>query len=234
VKSAVTRIADAPIGGQQATAKFDLPLALTETAEGLRGSLEYATDLFEASTMARFVQQYERVLAAVSANPEERIGRIELLSSEERHQLLYAWNETAVAVPNKTIVDLFEEQTENTPEAVAVIYEETSLTYAELNRRANQLAHLLIEKGVGPETIVGICMERSAEMIVGLLGILKAGGAYLPLDPTYPTERLAFMLEDACPLCVLTAKTAHEALPAATSLLRLDAPQIIAALAVRR
>jgi amino acid adenylation domain-containing protein len=218
------------LGDQQITSKFDLTLALTGTVEGLRGSLEYATDLFEASTMASFARQYERVLAAIAANPGARIGEIELLSSEERRQLLYEWNETAAAIPNKAVIDLFEEQVLATPEAVAVIYEETSLTYGELNRRANRLAHLLMEKGVGSESIVGICMERSPEMIIGLLGILKAGGAYLPLDHDYPSERLAFMIEDARPLSVLTAKTTHDSLSPATSLLLLDAPEMIAVL----
>jgi amino acid adenylation domain-containing protein len=210
------------MGGEQATAKFDLTLSLTETAEGLRGSLEYATDLFEAATMARFVEQYERVLVAIDADAKQKVGEIEILSESERRQLLYGWNDTAVVVPASTLPELFEAQVERTPEAIAVVYEEESLSYGELNRRANQLAHLLRERGVGPETIVGICIERSLEMVISLLGILKAGGAYLPLDPSYPAERLAYMLEDAQPLCVLIAGNAGDVLPSGTALLRLD------------
>src|SRR6202041_72858 len=131
-------------------------LRLTETGEGLRGSLEYATDLFEAATMKRFVEQYERVLLAVAANPGQKVGEIETLSAEERTQLLYGWNDTQISVPRSILPELFEAQVIKTPEATAVVYEDQSLTYAELNLRANQLAHLLIHQGVGPETIVGI------------------------------------------------------------------------------
>src|ERR1700733_10874935 len=158
------------MGGEQATAKFDLELSVSATEEGLRGSLEYATDLFEAATMKRFVEQYERVLSAVAANPEQKVGEIEILSAEERTQLLYGWNQTSHAVAESTLPELFEAQVIKTPEATAVVYEDQSLTYAELNLRANQLAHLLIHQGVGPETIVGICVERSLEMVISLLG----------------------------------------------------------------
>src|SRR5262249_1157102 len=134
--------------------------------------------------------------------------------AEEYHQQLVEWNETAVEYPvDKCIHQLFEEQVERTPDAVAVAYEEQSLTYRELNSRANQLAHHLRAMGVGPEELVGICLERSIEMVVGLLGVLKAGGAYLPLDPAYPKDRLAFILEDARLSILLTQQRSSLNLP---------------------
>jgi non-ribosomal peptide synthetase component F len=180
------------------------------------------------------VEQYERVLAAVAANPEQKLGEIEILSVEERTQVVVEWNRTEVEYPfERCVHELFEEQAAKTPEAVAVVFEDEELNYGELNRRANELAHYLRELGMGPETIVGICVERSLEMVVGLLGILKAGGAYLPLEPSYPVERLKFMLEDAGPVCVVTAGEAGKALPAGTDLLELDGAETLRALALQ-
>jgi len=133
------------------------------------------------------------------------IDRLPLLTDTERHQLLYEWNDTAVEFPgDKCVHELFEEQVAKTPEAVAVVYEDAEMSYAELNRRANQLAHHLGELGVKPDDRVAICVERGFEMIVGLLAVLKAGGAYVPLDPAYPIDRLRFMLEDSAPVMLLT------------------------------
>lgn len=194
------------------TAKFDLHLNLWDAdTGGLRGELEYNSDLFEAATITRMAGHLQVLLTAMVENPEERITRLPLLTEAERCQLLAEWNDTAIPYPqDKRLHQWVEEQVMRTPDAVAVTFEGQQLTYRELNERANQLAHHLQRLGVGPDTLVGICVERSLEMVVGLLGILKAGGAYVPLDPTYPAERLAFMLEDAAPAVLLTQ---HHLLP---------------------
>ncbi|MFK0732352.1 MAG: amino acid adenylation domain-containing protein, partial [Gloeotrichia echinulata HAB0833] len=150
------------------------------------------------STIERMTAHFQNLLSAIVANPAATVGELPLLSAAERHQLLVEWNDTAAEYPaDKCIHQLFESQVEKTPDAVAVVFEDQQLTYRELNQRANQLAHHLQTLGVKPEFLVGICVERSLEMVVGLLGILKAGGAYLPLDPHYPSERLSYMLADA-------------------------------------
>jgi hypothetical protein len=179
------------------TAKFDLMLAMNETADGLLARWEYSTDLFDAATIERMAGHFETLLGGIVADAEQCIGQLPLLNAAERRRLLVQWNDTAIDYPrDRCIHQLFEAQVARTPGAVAVVFEDEALTYAELNARANQLARHLIALGAGAETLVGICMERSLEMVVGLLGILKAGGAYVPLDPTYPQQRLAFMLED--------------------------------------
>ena len=168
------------------TAKFDLLITLNErrgasgTPEGITGRIEYATDLFDRGTVEGLAARLVRLFEAVAANPDQPIGTIELLSEAERHQLLEAWNATAHAVPAATLPELFEQQVARTPEATALVFEDTALSYAELNARANRLAHLLIAHGIGPEDIVALALPRSIEMVVSLLGILKAGAAYLP------------------------------------------------------
>jgi amino acid adenylation domain-containing protein len=153
--------------------------------------------LFEADTMVRLVGHFQTILESILVNPEQRLSALPLLTQNERQQLR-AWNPTETDYPNDVhLHELFEAQVQATPDAIAVSYEETSWTYYELNRRANQLAHYLRRHGIGPEVLVAICVERSLDMLVGLLGILKAGGAYVPLDPAYPQDRLAFMLTDA-------------------------------------
>jgi aspartate racemase len=180
------------------TAKFDLTMSMEDTEQGLMGSLEYNTDLFHAATISRMLEHFQTLLEGIVANPEQRLLDLPLLTQPERQQLLVEWNDTQVDYPKHLCIhQLFEAQAEQTPDAVAVVFEDQQLTYGELNRRANQLAHHLRSLNVGPDSLVGICVERSLEMIVGLLGILKAGGAYVPLDPSYPQERLAFMLKDA-------------------------------------
>src|SRR5262249_39856269 len=165
-----------------------------------------------------------RLLEAAAGDPDQAIGRLDILTPAERHTILHAWNDTAHPVPSATVPQLFEAQAARTPDAVAAVFEDERLTYGELNARANQLAHHLRSCGVGPETVVGLCVERSLEMMVGLLGILKAGGAYLPLDPSYPQERLAFMLADAGATLLLTQSALRECLPEHTaSIVRLDA-----------
>ena len=180
------------------TAKFDLTLFLKETGQGLTGTLEYNTDLFETATISRMAGHFRTLLASIAAHPEGRLSELALLTEPERQQLLVAWNDTNAVYPhNQCLPQLFEAQVARTPNAFAVVYEDQQLTYGELNQRANQLAHHLRAFGVGPDVLVGICVERSVEMVVGLLGILKAGGAYVPLEPDYPQARLAFMLEDS-------------------------------------
>ncbi|HWS86509.1 MAG TPA: amino acid adenylation domain-containing protein [Pyrinomonadaceae bacterium] len=205
-----------PVGGESATAKFDLHLAMSEGAGGeVRGVLEYNTDLFDAETVGRMVSHFERLLAAVAADPEQAVGELPLLSHEERSLLLAEWNDTAAAYPSdKSIHRLFEEQAARTPDAVALVFGDVELTYAELNGRANQLAHYLQSLGVGPESLVGVMMERSPEMVLSLLGVLKAGGAYVPFEPTQPSKRLAAMAEDARPSVLLTQESLRAHVPA--------------------
>ena len=179
-------------------AQFDLSLSLrTGMAPGLSGSLEYRTDLFEEATIARLAGHFQTILEGILVNPEQRLSALPLLTQAEQQQLR-AWNATETDYPHdKQLHELFEAQVQATPDATAFSYEETSWTYYELNYRANQLAHYLRRHGVGPDVLVALCVERSLDMLVGLLGILKAGGAYVPLDPSYPQERLAFMVTNA-------------------------------------
>jgi amino acid adenylation domain-containing protein len=194
-----------PLPTHSGTAKFDLMLSLEEDAGGLSGFIEYNTGLFDAETVTRLLGHYQTLLEAVIANVEQRLSRLPLFTKTERKQILAEWNDTRAEFPkDKCVHQLFEEQVERTPGAVAVICDDEQLTYHELNERANQLAHELQTLGVGPETRVGICVKRSLEMMVGLLGIHKAGGCYVPLDPKYPRERLDFMLEDAQAPVLLT------------------------------
>jgi amino acid adenylation domain-containing protein len=180
------------------TAKFDVLLSMIESEEGLTGTLEYNTDLFNADTIARMVGHFQTLLESVVSDSQQRIAELPILTPAERQTLLVNWNSTQVDYPQYACIHhLFEAQVEKTPDAIALIFANQQLTYRELNNRANQLAHYLQNLGVKPESLVGICMERSIEMVVGILAIMKAGGAYLPLDPNYPQERLAFMLEDA-------------------------------------
>jgi amino acid adenylation domain-containing protein len=194
----------------QVTAKFDLTLSLREAGKTVVGGLEYATSLFEAGTIERYLEYFRTLLEAMVADDGQAVDRLLLLSASERRQVIEEWNETSVEYPaagsrrEKCLHHLFEEQMESTPEAVAVVFEDQQLTYQELNKRANRLAYYLQRLGVGPEARVGICVERSLEMVVGLLGILKAGGAYVPLDPAYPTDRLRYMVEDSAPAALLT------------------------------
>lgn len=180
----------------QQEGQFDLTLEMAEVGVSLHGGLKYNTALFEAETMARMAGHLQTVLQGIVLHPEQRLSMLPLMSESERQQLLVAWNDTRAGYPNQCLHALFEAQVRRSPDAVAVVCGDAQLTYGELNRRANQLAHHLQSLGVGPEVLVGLCMERSLEMVIGLLGILKAGGAYVPLDPAYPAERLAFMLHD--------------------------------------
>ncbi|KAB8314800.1 amino acid adenylation domain-containing protein [Tolypothrix campylonemoides VB511288] len=199
-------------------AQFDLTVSFTETSEGLVGSWEYNTDLFDSATVERMAAHYQNLCSAIVENPHICVGELPLLSEAERDQLLVEWNDTACEYPtDKCIHQLFEEQVERTPFAVAVVFEEEQLTYQELNTRANQLAHHLQSLGVNAEVLVGICTERSIEMVVGLLAILKAGGAYVPLDPNYPKERFSYMLENSGVQVLLTHSKLLSSLPSHTA-----------------
>ncbi|MGO9110863.1 MAG: amino acid adenylation domain-containing protein [Thermoguttaceae bacterium] len=196
------------------TAKFDLTLAMTADGEGLRGVLEYNTDLFEPGTIQRMLRHFQMLLEGIAADPDQRVSELPLLTEAERCQLLVEWNDTRTDYPrDRCIHELFEEQAERTPETVAVVYEDQQLTYLELNSRANRLAHYLRQLGVCPDDLVAVYMDRSLELVVALLGILKAGGAYLPMDLAYPPDRLSFMLHDSQAPVLLTQRKFVERLP---------------------
>ncbi|MCB8978818.1 MAG: amino acid adenylation domain-containing protein [Ardenticatenaceae bacterium] len=179
------------------TAAYDINMAMWQTGGALHGRIEYNTDLFDADTVARFIRHFQQLLTVIVAAPDTPVAELPLLTLAEEAQLA-AWNNTQADYPQDSAIHhLFEAQAAQTPGKTAVTFANQSFTYAELNQRANQMAHYLQHLGVGPETLVGLCVERSLEMFVGLLGILKAGGAYLPLDPAFPPERLAYMVEDA-------------------------------------
>ncbi|MEG4215637.1 amino acid adenylation domain-containing protein [Microcoleus sp. Pol14C6] len=196
------------------TAKVDLTLHLEEKQEEISGQFEYSTDLFDAATINRMAGHLIALLEGIAANPARRIEELPLLGEKERHQLLVEWNDTrADYSSDRCIHQLFAAQVERTADAIAVVFEEQKLTYRELNERANQLAHYLQKLGVKPEVLVGICVERSLDTIVGILGTLKAGGAYVPLDPANPRDRLAFILEDAQVNVLLTEEKLLQTLP---------------------
>ncbi|MFJ2709598.1 non-ribosomal peptide synthase/polyketide synthase [Pseudomonas sp. NPDC087346] len=205
-------------------AKFDLSLTLAEARDSIRGSLEYATALFDESTVQRYVGYFQRLLQAMVSNDHAVLEQTEILADEERQHLLLDFNATDVEFDfEQTIHGLFEAQVLRTPQADAVVAGEQRLSYAELNRRANQLAYHLREQGVGLDCPVAICVERGVDLVVGLLGILKAGGAYVPLDPMYPAQRLAYMLADSAPVAVLVHAATRGLLDAsATTLIDFD------------
>jgi non-ribosomal peptide synthetase component F len=193
------------VGVKGESAKFDLTLHLQEASGALLGSIEYSTDLFDAETIERMSGHFHTLAEAAVRNPDRRITELVLLPRGERERLLVEWNDTAVDYPRGDCIhELFEAQVARTPEAAAVSFEGGRLTYGELNERADRLARRLRRLGVGAESIVGVLLERSAELVVSLLAVLKAGGAYLPLDPEYPAERLSFMLADSGARVLLT------------------------------
>ncbi|WP_157696345.1 non-ribosomal peptide synthetase, partial [Caballeronia temeraria] len=198
----------------EAGAKFDLTLSLTHTQEGLTGTFSYATDLFDEITITRLGARFTSLLEQALDQPDAPLHALELVLPEE-HALLERWNDTAAAYPeNMCIHQLFEQQVQRTPDAIALVFEDESLTYAQLNARANQLAHHLIALGVRPEDRVALCMERGIGMIIALMAILKAGGAYVPLDPTSVAERLDYMLDDAQVSLLVTQPQLLERFPA--------------------
>ncbi|MBV7326659.1 amino acid adenylation domain-containing protein [Chloroflexi bacterium TSY] len=207
--------------------KFDLSLHMIEKDDGLKAILKYNTDLFTESTIDQMLDHLECLLEAVVRDPAQDITRISFLTSEEKQKILYEWNDTRVQYPSTHCLhELFDAQVKQTPHSLAISFDEDRLSYLQLNERANQLAHYLIKQGIGPDVPVGICLERSLDMVIALYGILKASGAYVPLDPSYPQERLEFMIKDAQAPLVLTSEHLIEKLPAHTGrTICLDAEQ---------
>ena len=200
---------------KQRAAQVSLTLMMSDTGGPIAGCLQYNTDLFDRSTITRLCGHLQTLLEAIVADPDRSILSYPLLTENERTQLLVEWNSTGAAYPRGDCIhSLFEAQVEQRPHADAIVFGQQRLTYAELNKRANRLAHYLRSIGVGPEVRVGICMRRSLEMVVAMLGVLKAGGAYVPLDPAYPEQRVAFMLEDAEVPVLLTQQSLLDGLPA--------------------
>ncbi|BFM45316.1 hypothetical protein CFS9_39570 [Flavobacterium sp. CFS9] len=190
------------------SSKFDLTFSASENNNGISLAVNYCTALFDKATIESMLLHYQELLQSIVSSTKQPISTLSMLSQAEEHQLLNVFNNTEAAYPSdKTIVDLFTEQVKQTPTAIAVVYEDAKLTYKELDERSNQLAHYLREQGVKPDTLVGICLERSLEMLIGILGILKSGGAYVPIDPEYPTDRIAYMLKDAGIDLVLSSQT---------------------------
>ncbi|MDJ0554420.1 MAG: amino acid adenylation domain-containing protein [Microcoleaceae cyanobacterium MO_207.B10] len=193
---------------------FELSLEITESPEFLLTEFKYNSDVLEAKTVAKIAEHFQNLLTAVVENPETPVGKLSILSEAEKQQILVEWNNTKTDYPQDiSIHQLFESQVEKTPDAIAVIFGEEKLTYFELNNKANQLAHYLQKLGVKPENLVGISVERSLEMVVGLLGIIKAGAAYVPLDSRYPSERLAYMISDSQLSVLLTQESLLTSLP---------------------
>ncbi|MEH2155325.1 non-ribosomal peptide synthetase [Nostoc sp.] len=204
------------LGVKGAIAKFDLSLMVMEYDNQLNCSWEYATDLFEKVTIQGMAEQFEVLLKGIIDNPQQPINTLPLMTAAELLQL-QRWNQTQTDYPHdKTLVELFEAQVAKNPDNLALVFESQSLTYQQLNQKANQLAHYLIQNHqIQPDTLIGICVERSLEMIIGVLGILKAGGVYVPIDPNYPQERIKFMLEDSGTSVLLTQSQLKEQLPLA-------------------
>ncbi|HKV81106.1 MAG TPA: amino acid adenylation domain-containing protein [Candidatus Sulfotelmatobacter sp.] len=194
---------------------FDLRVEFQETEGELAGRFSYSTDLFDAATIARVMEHFCKLLESAATDPNAAISSLPMLSEAERHRLLVEWNDTRVEYPRDIpLHQLIEAQVEKTPDALALVYESEGLSYRQLNSRANQLAHYLQKNGVGPDVLVGVCAERSTQLVIGLLASMKAGGAYVPLDPEYPKDRLETMLADSNPPVVLTQSHLLDRLPA--------------------
>ena len=213
------------VAAETSTSKFDLQWSLGDSPNGLLGAVEYNVDLFDASTVDRMIEHFRTLLEGIAAAPERSIAEIPIMAAEERRLVLSTWNDTAHEHPTGRLIhEVFEARVDEAPSAVALRFEGRDITYRELDERANRLAHALRRRGVGPDVLVGVCLDRSVEMLVALHGVLKAGGAYVPLDPDYPRDRLAFMLGDMKPRVILTDARLASVLPDHTaSVLRLDA-----------
>ena len=204
-----------PSWAETPVTRFDFEAHVWENSEDLTVSFTYSTDLFEASTASRMLAHYNALLESIVDNPDRKVSELPLFAETEERQVLHDWNQTVADYPrNATIHEVFGRRVEETPEAVALVFDRRELTYAELNRKANQLARRLRTEGVGPDVLVGVCAERSVELVVAVLAILKAGGAYVPLDPDYPAGRLEFMIEDSAVPVLLTQQSLVGRLPA--------------------
>ncbi|WP_172844394.1 non-ribosomal peptide synthetase [Tumebacillus algifaecis] len=196
--------------GEVEVSKFDLTLNISHSTEALQAEFEYSSDLFKPRTIARMAEHFKKLLQGIAANPKRRLGEVPLITEQEMDIILHEWNGRQLDVDlSKCLHQVFQEQAERTPHAVAIVYQDRHMTYKELNQRANKLAHFLQKRGVGPEVTVGIAINRKPELIIGLLGILKAGGCYVPLDPAYPRNRLLSMVEMSQPIILLTEKSTH-------------------------
>jgi len=219
-----------PLDVDAQVAPFDLTLTMYEQDGTLQGNLEYNSDLYEAATVRRMIGHLKELLQGCVRDPQCEIEALPLLSDEERQQVLVSWNDTAREYPDDLCMhQLFEASAARNPQAIALVYRDVHVTYGELNERANRLAHYLRRRGVGPDVLVGLCLERSIDMAVALLGTLKAGGAYLPLDPAFPTDRLAMMVRDSGAPVILTQASLAGRLPdsqAQVILLDLEWPRI--------
>ncbi|HKV07315.1 MAG TPA: amino acid adenylation domain-containing protein [Thermoanaerobaculia bacterium] len=202
-----------PLPVESGRAQFELNLTMIPTDRGLISRIDYNADLFDAATAARMIGHYRHLLAGIAEDPARRTSALPLLSEIERHELLVGGNDTGAEIPGRTVHELFEATAARVPGSVAVTFEGQSLTYGELNARANRLAHHLRGLGAGPGALLGVCVERSLDMLVGLLGVLKAGGAYVPLDPSYPADRIAYVLEDGRIQVLLTQGSVLQGLP---------------------
>jgi amino acid adenylation domain-containing protein len=198
---------------ERTTTRFDLSLSMVETGSGIEGVLEYSRELFDEVTIDRLREHYRTLLREVASRPERRVSALPLLSAAERHQLLHGWNDTRETRAPLPVHEAFMVQAESRPDAVAVRWRSTTLTYGELARRSGRLAHRLRGLGAGPEVRVGLALTRSPALLIGLLGVLRSGGAYIPLDPSHPRERLAMILEDGSPSLVITEETVRPLLP---------------------
>ncbi|MGZ6505388.1 MAG: non-ribosomal peptide synthetase, partial [Tumebacillaceae bacterium] len=206
------------IANESSTAKFDITLTVSDAGDEIVGVWEYRTGLFDRTTIERMHRHLEHLVQDIVNHPDRTLSELQLLTEEERHQIVFDWNDTTVEYPQDVCLhQLFEQQVERTPDAVAVVFEEQELTYRELNEQANRLAHYLQKQHVGPEVLVGVCMERSLEMVISLYGILKAGGAFVPIDPSYPSDRLSYLLEDSQIQVLLTQEKWVDTLPNVSS-----------------
>ncbi|MBP2041482.1 amino acid adenylation domain-containing protein [Streptomyces avidinii] len=223
---------------RSSSVKVDLDFNMVEvhdtdgTPAGLHGGLTASADLFDVESSVRMAERWVRLLASLAANPDVRLSEVDVLGAHERRRVLTEWNETGAPVQDATVVELFEAQAARTPDAIALVQGDVELGYAELDARVSRLARLLRGRGVGPESVVGVVMDRGVDLVVALLAVMKAGGAYLPVDPEYPAERIAYVLADAGVPLVLSHTAVAEVVPAGVPVVVVDDPSVVAELAV--
>src|SRR5581483_9737086 len=216
------------ISHEKGWAKFDLLLGMSERTTGLNTTWEYSTELFRAETIARMTEHFRALAESAASSPERRLSRLSMLSESERTRVLFSWNAHREKLPHReSIKELFEEQVERTPEADAVAFGGDRLSFDELNRRANRIAWLLRDRGVGPGAFVGILMEKSLDLLPAVLGVVKAGAAYIPLDPLYPADRIEFMVDDARPRTLLTQAKHLGTIDTEADWVAVDAPEAL-------